>query len=70
MRAALRHVGAHLLRSEGHVVLQAPQKLGSVFRFAQKGPLLVAQGVRLGFRQLTLQIPVTAHMSGVLIWHV
>lgn len=45
------------LASEGQVVLQLPQKLGSEARFAQNGPELVAHGVSCGFRQFTLQMP-------------
>ena len=45
--------------SEGHVVLQEPQKLGSVCRLAQKGPELVAQACTggLGFTHVTVQAP-------------
>ncbi len=47
------------LASDGHVVLQAPQKLGSVCRLAQKGPELVAHACTggFGFVHVTVHTP-------------
>lgn len=80
LRAVLiRREGTHLMQgnirshllfmSEGQVVLQVPQKLGSLFRFTQNKPLFVWQVVGDDGSQLTVHCPAassTQHMAGLI----
>ena len=49
-----------LFVSEGQVLLQDPQKLGLLFRFAQNLPLLVVHAVGLEAEHCTVQFPASS----------
>ena len=52
------YISSHLLlMSEGHVVLQVPQKLGLLLRFTQNKPLFVWQVVGAEGSHCTVHCP-------------
>ena len=59
----------HLLFvSEGHVLLQDPQKLGLVFRLAQNLPLLVVHAVGSAAEHCTVQFPASSNQDACWCW--